>query len=173
MSAPPSTAQTIRLARRGDRYAIEALFDAHWRTAWRVAYAVTHDGSAADDAAQEGLIKAFRALASFDDSRQFEPWLHRIVVNCAKDHLRRESRVHRRHPAHDIADGDDPPEFVALWTALGQLRTDRRTVVLLRYWFGYEPHEMAAILGVAPGTVHSRLHRAILQLRDILEVHSE
>ena len=85
--------ELIVLARKGSSQAAEALFDRYWTHAWRAAYAVTGDRSLADDAAQEAIEKAFGALDRFDETRPFAPWLKRIAVNRAVDHLRRARRV--------------------------------------------------------------------------------
>jgi len=85
--------ELIVLARKGSSQAAEARFDRYWTHAWRAAYAVTADRSLADDAAQEAIEKAFGALDRFDETRPFAPWLKRIAVNRAVDHLRRARRV--------------------------------------------------------------------------------
>src|SRR5918996_2484518 len=85
--------ELIVLARNGSSEAAEVLFDRYWTHAWRAAYAVTADRGLADDAAQEGIVKAFSALDRFDETRPFAPWLKRITVNRAIDHLRRGRRL--------------------------------------------------------------------------------
>jgi RNA polymerase sigma-70 factor, ECF subfamily len=85
--------ELIAHARKGSMEAAGALFDRYWPSAWAAAYAVTADRSAADDAAQEAIQQAFGALDRFDTTRPFGPWLKRIAVNRAIDHLRRARRV--------------------------------------------------------------------------------
>src|SRR5919205_3181682 len=75
----------IRGAQEGSASDFEALFTQHWRRAYRAAYLVVHDASAAEDIAQEAFVSAVRTLDRFDRSRPFGPWLHRIVVNRAID----------------------------------------------------------------------------------------
>jgi RNA polymerase sigma factor (sigma-70 family) len=85
--------ELIALARAGSPDAAGALFDRYWAHAWGAAYAVTADRALAEDAAQEAIQKAFSALDRFDETRPFGPWLKRIVVNRAIDHLRRGRRL--------------------------------------------------------------------------------
>src|SRR5881628_1978111 len=78
----------VRRAQAGSQSDFEALFRAHWGPAYRAAYLVVRDATAAEDIAQEAFLAAVRALDRFDRRRPFGPWLHRIVVNRAIDHTR-------------------------------------------------------------------------------------
>src|SRR5207237_58702 len=74
------------------RRGVEALFDEHWLTAWRAAYAVTGRSDLADDAAQDAFVNAIRSWSKFDGNRPFAPWIAKIAVNRAGDLLRAERR---------------------------------------------------------------------------------
>lgn len=126
----------------------------------------------ADDIAADAFERAFAALGRFDERRPFVPWLHRIVVNRALDLLRAERR---------LVGGDPPSEPIdssrfnaegdrALLEAVAALPLQRRVVVVLRYGIGMSPEEIAKVLDLPSGTVHSRLARALEQLREGLEV---
>ncbi len=122
----------------------------------------------ADDVAADAFERAFAALSRFDDRRPFQPWLHRIVVNRSLDLLRAERRLVGGDPpfepaALDAADGDGDR---ALIEAVAGLPLQRRVVVILRYGVGMGAAEIAAALDLPVGTVHSRLARALEQLRD-------
>src|SRR5438874_225253 len=93
----------VRGARAGRAVDVEALFRHHWPLAYRAAYLVVHDATAAEDIAQEAFLAALRSLHRFDRRRPFGPWLHRIVVNRAIDHAR--SRALRREVAGTPPDG--------------------------------------------------------------------
>src|SRR5438552_17343589 len=88
MWRPSADARALRAARRGDEAELERLFRSHWPRAFRAAYLVVHDASAAEDIAQEAFLSALRSLDGFDRRRPFGPWLHRIVVHRALDHAR-------------------------------------------------------------------------------------
>jgi RNA polymerase sigma-70 factor (ECF subfamily) len=124
----------------------------------------------ADDVAQDAFERAFAALSRFDRRRPFAPWLHRIVVNRSLDLLRSERRLVGGEIVegewHDAESGDR-----ALLEAVASLPLQRRVVVVLRYGLGFAPAAIATILGVPEGTVHSRLARALEQLRAELEVN--
>ena len=91
-------------AGRGDAEAFGALVELHQAMARRVAYAILEDREDADDAAQEGFLSAWRAIARYDPSKAFRPWLMQIVVNAARD-LRRRRRVRAADPLDSVSAG--------------------------------------------------------------------
>ena len=166
-----SDADLVKLAREGSRDAAAELFSRHWPGDWRAAYAVTGRREMADDVAQDAFERAFAALSRFDDARPFAPWLHRIVVNRSLDLLRRERRLVRDDFSAEAGDWVDARlGDRELLDAIAALPLQRRVVVVLRYGLGYSPAAIAAALGVPTGTVHSRLARALDQLRAQYEV---
>jgi RNA polymerase sigma-70 factor (ECF subfamily) len=168
--------ELIVLARKGSTEAVEVLFDRYWPHAWRAAYAVTADRGLADDAAQEAVEKAFAALDRYDETRPFGPWLKRIAINRAIDHLRRGRRLEVLHDEettfHAWAVGESAEEDLRLWAvadAVAALGAGRRVVVVLHYWLDLPIEEIAGVLGLPVGTVASRLARAKEELRTVLE----
>jgi RNA polymerase sigma-70 factor (ECF subfamily) len=158
----------VRAARRGDREAAAALFRRHWPAAWRAAYGVTGRRALADDVAADAFERAFAALGRFDDRRPFRPWLHRIVVNRALDLLRTERRLVGEVELEAAAEADDGDR--ALLEAVAALPPQRRVVVILRYGIGLGTAEIAEVLDLPVGTVHSRLARALEQLREVRDL---
>jgi RNA polymerase sigma-70 factor, ECF subfamily len=161
----------VAKAAAGSRAAGEELFGRHWLGAWRVAFSVTRSATAADDVTQEALEHAFRGLASFNGRSSFRTWLTRIVVNQSIDLARRQSRIEPLERAEALPDWseDDALRDRDLIDAVLALPLERRTVVALRYWARLSPTEIAETLGVPLGTVHSRLGRALADLRSRLE----
>jgi RNA polymerase sigma-70 factor (ECF subfamily) len=173
MHMPRDSADIVRRARAGAPEAIDEFVRANWPPVWRAAYAVTADAHIAEDAAQEAFVRALRSLRRLD-GRPLQPWLRRIAVNCAIDQLRRRPRGWvgaelAPDAATPPADGPDA-DLVAAVLALPDAR---RMVVVLHFWCDLTQREIAAELGIPPGTVASRLSRALDELSQrVTEVRS-
>jgi RNA polymerase sigma factor (sigma-70 family) len=168
----------IERARRGDEEAYAELVHAYEGIAFRTAYLLTRSAADAEDAAQDGFVKAWRALGRFRAGAPFRPWLLRIVANEAHNRRRsagRRADVALRAAAEDPSGGAAPsPEAVllsaeqreGLLAAVNELPDDQRTVVSLRYFLGLSELEVAEALGLPQGTVKSRTARALERLRE-------
>jgi RNA polymerase sigma-70 factor, ECF subfamily len=158
----------VRRAQAGSASDFEALFRAHWGPAYRAAYLVVRDPSAAEDIAQEAFLAAVRALDRFDRRRPFGPWLHRIVVNRAID-LARARALRPEGEAVNAAAPERPERDDELLRELGRLSPEHRAVIALRYLLDYTPGEIAELLELPRGTVNSRLRRGLDALKERLE----
>lgn len=164
--------QLVAEAAAGSPAAGEELFSRHWLAAWRLAFSVTGSAAAADDVAQDAFERAFRGLAGFNGRSSFRTWLSRIVLNQSIDFARRQSRLRPLEAAETPLPEWSDEEVVRdrdLLDALLALPLERRTAIVLRYWARHTPPEIAEILDVPLGTVHSRLGRALSELRSRLE----
>lgn len=132
----------------------------------------------ADDVAQEAFLRSWQALASFDLSRPFGPWICRIAANLAVNHVRspesREEGLPEDH-GEEPGRGEDPLARVlgheaehVLHRALGQLPPEQRAVLTLRVVEEMSYKEIAEALALPPGTVMSRLARARDKLAEAL-----
>src|SRR6266496_4142982 len=161
----------IRGAQEGSASDLEALFRHHWPRAYRAAYLVVHDATAAEDVAQEAFLAAVRSLDRFDRGRPFGPWLHRIVVNRAIDYAR--ARELRREVAGSAVDPGAPSDRDVpadeVLAALAALPPDQRAVIVMRHLLGFTPGEIASALGLPRGTVNSRLRRGLDGLQEAVE----
>jgi RNA polymerase sigma-70 factor (ECF subfamily) len=167
----------IERALNGDTEAVTELYRRHERRAYNLALRTVGNPWDAADVAQEAFIKAFRNLGSFKGDARFSTWLHRIVVNAAYDHLRRQ----RPEPMDgDILEdvsgpggsgavvgsgraGIDPAIdglSDPLRDALMSLNEGFRFAVVLCDLLGFPYDEAADILGVQEGTIKSRIFRA-------------
>jgi RNA polymerase sigma factor (sigma-70 family) len=174
----PGESELVARARGGEVTAYEELVRRYQGIAHRTAHLITREAAEAEDAAQAGFVKAYRALGRFDPGRPFRPWLLRIVANEARN--RRRSAA--RRVALELAVAREPervepsPEAeavarerrAALLGAVNGLRDADREVIALRYFLDLSEAEMAEVLEVAAGTVKSRLSRAIGRLREAL-----
>jgi RNA polymerase sigma-70 factor (ECF subfamily) len=177
---PPAEAELVSRARRGDGAAFGELVDAFSEVAFRTAYLVTGDAAEAEDAAQEAFVKAYRALDRFREGSPFRPWLLRIVGNTARNRRRSAGRRLglrlRVEAAASAARTAPSPEAEvlgeerrrALLDAVNALSPDDRLVIGARYFLDLPEAEIAALAGVAPGTVKSRLFRARARLADAI-----
>ena len=166
-----SDAKLVELACGGSRDAAAELFTRHWHAAWRAAYAITGRRELADDVAQDAFERAFAALSRFDRRRPFAPWLHRIVANRCLDLLRAERRLVGEGELERLESPPPSGGDAELLARVAGLSLQRRVVVVLRYGLGYSPAAIAAILELPVGTVHSRLARALEDLRVSFEVN--
>lgn len=192
MSLPPQVRDAdtylIEQARSGDTEAVTELYRRHERRVYNLALRTLGNPWDAADVAQEAFIKAFRNLGSFKGDARFSTWLHRIVVNAAYDHLRRQRpepmdgeilEEIAGHADHNGAgavvgsgragidpaiDGLSDP----LRDALMSLNEGFRFAVVLCDLLGFPYDEAAEILGVQEGTIKSRIFRAREALAEAL-----
>jgi RNA polymerase sigma-70 factor (ECF subfamily) len=152
----------------------------HQAIAFRVALVVAGDRGDAEEAVQDGFVKAYRALDRFRERAPFRPWLLRIVANEARNRRRSAGRraglVLRAAEAAASGDAASSPEAAALsharraelLAALGSLDERDREVLVHRFLLALGEEETAAALGIRRGTVKSRTSRALERLRPAL-----
>ena len=188
----PDEGQLLARLRAGEDAAYEVLVRSYGGRLLAVARRLLRDEEEAQDAVQEALLSAFRAIHRFEGESRISTWLHRITVNSALMRL----RSRRRKPETSIEellpgfleDGHhaNPP---ARWRELSdeqvharqvrelvrasidRLPETHRTVLLLRDIEQLDTKEAAEALGVTENTVKTRLHRARQALREVLDPH--
>jgi RNA polymerase sigma-70 factor (ECF subfamily) len=160
---------------RSERHAdaFERLADRHLGAAYRLARAILHDPSEAQDATHDAFVQAWRKWSTLRDPDRFEAWFDRILVNTCRNRLQRAARWQTRDISGELAlvGGDEfavAHQRDAIATALARLSPDQRVVVALRYYVDLTVDEIAARLGIPSGTVHSRLHYALRRLRQLI-----
>ena len=163
------------LARRavaGDRNAFSDLLERHYGLIYRVAARMLGDGVEAEDLAQDVCVGLVTRLASYGGQSRFTTWLYRVVVNAARDAMRRDAtrRRHEQEFAEQDGLGDRQigiggEDSVWLQQVLGQLSDELRTTVILVLAEGLRHGEAGKILGVSEATVSWRLHQVRKQLR--------
>ena len=163
-------------AQRGDPRAYEELVRPHEEIAFRVAYVITRNAADAEDAVQDALVKAWRALGRFRAGEALRPWLLRIAANEARNRRRSAGRRDRLtlRAASLSGEAAPSPEDAALdaaqrqqlLTALEELPEPARDVLACRYLLDLSEEETAAALDLALGTVKSRTARALDRLKE-------
>jgi RNA polymerase sigma factor (sigma-70 family) len=143
----------------------------HAAEAHRLAAWILRDPVGAEDAVQEAALVAWNKRASLRDPDSAEGWFSRIVVNVCRDELRRRARK-RDLPALEGA-ADSNAERLAerdeLGRAVARLTPDQQLVLGLRYGRDLTVPQIAAQTGISEGTVKSRLHYSLEQLRAALD----
>src|SRR5262249_55632723 len=137
----------------------------------------------AEDAVQEASLRAWQAWATLRDVQAVRPWLLQITVNVCR-RWRRGLKGQQQAQLHALPEEEAPAEALGvlgadpgtsdhtgaldLRAAINALPTELRTVVVLRFYAGLDATEVGGVLGIPPGTVRSRLHRALAHLHERL-----
>ena len=166
----------------GDDAAVERLVRQHETGVYRLALSIVGDAAEASEITQETFIAALRSLRSYEDRKSFKAWLYTIVLNHARSHLRKRKVIDRLKrtvsalfrvesqkrtlPEEDVIQNE---EEAILWIALNKLDERHRIVLVLRYFHELSVTDIAGMLNLPEGTVHSRLHTAREQLRVALD----
>jgi RNA polymerase sigma-70 factor (ECF subfamily) len=165
---------------RGDADAVRTVFERCYPQAVRLAVLSGLPRDAAEDCAQETLIRAFERRRQLRSVQAFSLWLHRIATREILRHLRMRGRQGYRSLDDEAELGEDwqrdrmvQPDEVALaaevraelWHRVELLPPRQRVAVVLRYYEDLTPHEVARVMGMHEGTARVTLHRALAQLR--------
>ncbi len=178
-AADPS--QLISQCIAGDEHAIETLIRQFETGVYRLALSITDDEADAYEITQETFITALRSLRDYQEKSSFKAWLYTIAVNLSRGHLRKRKILGRLRAAltsifrietQRLPDPEDEAiqseEEEAVWNSLNQLDERHRIVMVLRYFHELSVVEIAEVLSISEGTVHSRLHNAREKLRSAL-----
>lgn len=168
----------VRRAVDGDAAAFGELLARHRTSALRVATVVLGSPAGADDVVQDADLRAWRARGSVDPDRPFRSWYLRVVANAARNDRRargRRAALEIRETSRAVDPSVDPAdravtaeEHQLVLAAVNRLAAGDRLVIALRHFEQLGEQEMADVLDCPPGTVKSRLARAMSRLRDEL-----
>jgi RNA polymerase sigma-70 factor (ECF subfamily) len=171
----------------GEAEAWDVLVSRHRPTVLRTARHVLGDLEAAEDATQDVFVRVHSSLARFRGDADLGTWLYRVTLNVCRDRLRRLRRqpnevdIERQAARPELSVEPRPDESVdrhrardAVRQAVGRLPAEQRDAVLMRFMDDLPYDEIARISGVPPGTVASRVFRALERLgRDLEPRHLE
>jgi RNA polymerase sigma-70 factor, ECF subfamily len=168
----------IAAAKRGDHQAYQRLVQTHARSLFRVAMRILGDRALAEDAVQDALLNAYRALPDFDERAAFSSWLYRITVNAALS-IRRTQKPNQEEDDNAlelVPDLAPQPFDVAkahelggsLERALDQLTTLERTAFVLRHLEQFSLEEIATTLESNVNSCKQAVFRAVRKLRAAL-----
>jgi RNA polymerase sigma factor (sigma-70 family) len=171
----------VERARGGDVRAYESLVRRYQDVAYRTAYLITGNPADAEDATQEALVKAWHALDRFRADAPFRPWMLTIVANEARNRRRSGRRqddlalrVAGNRPSGDAAPSPEAAALAderrrTLLKAVVRMPERDRLVIAARFFLELSERETAEVLGCRPGTVKSRISRALARLRLALD----
>jgi RNA polymerase sigma-70 factor (ECF subfamily) len=179
--------QVVAWAQDGDEAAFRELIRRYQRPIFSIIYRMVGDRELAEDLAQETFIKVLNAIDSYRPEHKFSSWIFKIANNAAIDHLRRReldtlsldgapdalTTERREATALQVRDRTESPleELEArelgsqIEQAIGRLRPEYRSCIMLRHVEGRAYEEIAEILGLPLGTVKTYIHRARAELR--------
>lgn len=179
--------EIVVLARQGREAAYRELIGRYQRPVFSLIYRLVRDREKSEDLAQETFIKVLNALDRYDPSYKFSSWIFKIAHNTSLDHLRKkelptlslEGSPHAATPSDQEATAiqatsseETPEDYAAsrelgatLEAAIGKLRPEYRTAIVLCHVEGWPYEEIAATMGVPLGTVKTYIHRARNELK--------
>jgi RNA polymerase sigma-70 factor (ECF subfamily) len=167
----------------GNEDAIETFVRHYEADVFRLALSIVGDRIEAGEITQETFLSALRSFRSYQEKNSLKAWLYTIALNHSRSHLRKRKLLERLQTALTFAFQNEghqqksSPEDAliqdekesALWDELNKLDERHRTVIVLRYFHELSISEIAEILAVNEGTIHSRLHNAREKLKKSLE----
>lgn len=184
----PGLEEKLAIARlkQGDLAGLEALVKRYQVRSVSAAFLIVRDLKLAEDIVQGAFLHVAEKIDQFDESKPFEPWFLRSVINASIKALRRQSRFvpldEIDEETSDIAewlmDPDPRPELLIetqetrqmVWNALGQLTPEQRAVIIMRHFLDMSEAEMTEELDRPLTTIRWRLKTARNQLRKLLQL---
>ena len=172
---PAVDRELVIAAQRGDQVAFVDLLRGRVDRLFAIARRILRDVDRAEDALQDALVIAWRDLPDLRDPDRFDFWIQRVLANMCIEHARRDRRRYANlqvltldgHAAPDELRGIADRDVVD--RAFRRLRPEERTILVLRHYLGYEPSDIADVLGLPGGTIRSRLHHAHRAMRAAIE----
>jgi len=163
----------VKKAKNGDKKAFQELIELDKDKLYRLAYIYTNNENDALDVFQETILKAMNSINTLKEERYFSTWITRILINNAKDLIRKKNNVIpmdtlallKIESSHDKEFGDDNIDILA---ALDNLGEKEKSALILRFYNDYTIHQVASIMDIPEGSVKSLIHRALRKVKNHL-----
>jgi RNA polymerase sigma-70 factor (ECF subfamily) len=171
------TDHLIIRAQRGDRQALNQLFNSWYQSVYGIAYRYFGEAEPAKEVSQQAFIQVQQKLGELKDPASFRVWLYRMVVNLCHMEIRRNQTRRRRYEGYgnvrsmglapspdELYEQREQTEMVL--AALQQIPREQRTVIIMKEYEGLKFREIAEILEISENTVKSRLYYGLKALRN-------
>ena len=171
----PAVLNLVQAAKQGDESAFELLLEPLLDQAYRLACAMLHDHSAAEDAVQDASFRAWQKVGQLREGSEMRPWFIAIVANqCRSMRRTRWWSVVRGEPPErtSAAPEESVIEGLELRRALRSMDEAKRLVLVLHWYLDLPLEEIAAVTGTSVHAAESRLLRATQELKRRMEAHS-
>lgn len=161
----------VKKAMRGNVDAYGKLMDIYKEYLYKIAWLHVRNEDLALDIVQDSILKGFRRIKSLREARYFKTWMTRIVINTARDVLRKNTNTYSLEIIRDVSEGghEQIEERMDLYEALGRLEERYQSVIILKYFEDMKLTEIAETLKMPEGSVSAYLSRAKKELKNILK----
>lgn len=174
--------ELVAQVRAGNADAFRGLVEKHNRTLFHTAYRICRNRQTAEDIVQESFLRAYRKIHKYDSRAGFGTWIYRITVNCALDHMRKETRRQSKAPMVEdptmdaLASVAPRPDRVAASSEIGRavnsvlenLSPLERSAFVLRHFEGRSIQEICDAMQIHTGAAKQAIFRAVRKLRAAL-----
>ena len=162
-----SIEKKVKKAKRGNEKSFQELIELEKNKLFRIAYLYVKNEADALDIVQDTIYKAFISIKQLKDPSYFSTWISRILINTSLDFIKKNSRVMPlsivdKTSHHETLSLEDKLDLVE---AIERLEIQYKTVIIFRYYKDLSIKQIAEILDCPEGTVKTRLHRAVHQLK--------
>jgi RNA polymerase sigma-70 factor (ECF subfamily) len=183
--------ELVELCKRGNERAATELVHRFERPVFSLIYRMVRDRELSEDLAQEAFVRAFNNIGRYDPSYKFSSWLFKVAYNLTIDHLRKKrlhtvsihgsptavtSEMQQATAITPVATGELPDQALEareigseIELAIGELREEYRTAIILRHVDGRAYEEISQIMDIPLGTVKTYIHRARKELQAHLQ----
>ncbi|GAF65431.1 putative RNA polymerase [Bacillus sp. TS-2] len=158
--------------KKNQRPSFEELLKDEQEKLYRVAYSFVKNEQDALDIVQDAVIKGYRNFEKLDEIHYFSTWLTRILINTAIDAVRKKREVVFLDPERTESNRTDESHIInklLIDKEFDRLKAEQKSLIILRFYYGYSIKEISEILNKPEGTIKSRLSRTLEQMKQHLE----
>jgi RNA polymerase sigma-70 factor, ECF subfamily len=160
----------VKRAKKGNEKAFLKLINEYEGDIYRTAFLYVKNREDALDIVQETAYRSFRSIKDLKEPKFFKTWLIKIAINCSLDFLKKQRKIVNLHKDYEefILDDkyEDIPNSIFLQDLLEKLEEQQKSIIILKFYYGYTFEEVSEILNTPVGTTKTILYRTIKKLRE-------